>query len=195
MKLLTSVILFSVGALADIGWALPRNHPGGVIRPAVNDYGHAKHVRLRDLSPSTESAVGKVVGKAVTSAAATGLLSKRENTGINEIKCYEYQLNATDADAAVDNLEKQAGLGSFVEKDADYYAIFGDVVAYACNLSKGPNVFYGNDIRDALENKLSDICGDYVAGYDHVETRGARYGYEIKGAKFCGRGVEGKDDD
>lgn len=195
MKLLTSVILFSVGALAEIGYALPRNHPGGVIRTAVNDYDYAKHVRLRDLSPSTESAVGEVVGETVASAAATGLLSKRENTGINEIKCYEYQLNATDADAAVDNLEKQAGLGSFVKKDADYYAISGDVVAYACNFADGPNVFYGNDIRDALENKLSDICGDYVAGYDHIDTRSLRYGYEKKDAKFCGRGVEGKDDD
>lgn len=189
MKLLTSVILFSVGALADIGWAIPRNHPGGVYRVAVNDYGHAKHVRLRDLSPSTKSALGN----AVTSAAAG--LAKRENTGINEVKCYEYQLDAPDANAAVDNLEKQCGSGSFVEKDADYYAISGNVVAYACNYAKGPNVFYGNDVRDALENKISEICGDYVAGYDHLDARSLRYGYEKKDAKFCdGRGTEGKDD-
>lgn len=188
MKLLTTVILFSVGALAKSGWAIPRNHPGGVYRVAVNNYGDAKHIRLRDLSGSTESALGN----AVTSAAG---LSKRENTGINDIKCYEYQLNAADTNAAVDNLQLQAGSGGFVKEDADYYAISGDVVAYACNFSKGPNVFYGDDIRDALENKVSDICGDYVAGYDHVEVRSARYGYEKKDAKFCdGRGIEGEDD-
>lgn len=189
MKLLTTVILFSaVGALAKTGWAIPRYHPGGVYRVAVNQYGVAKHIRLRDLSGSTESALGN----AVTSAAD---LSKRENTGINKVKCYEYQLNAADTNAAVDNLQLQAGSGGFVKEDADYYAVSGDVVAYACNFSKGPNVFYGEDIRDALENKVSDICGDYVAGFDHVEVRSLRYGYEKKDSEFCeGRGIEGKDD-
>lgn len=189
MKLLTPVILFSVGALAHSGWSIPKNHPGGVYRVAVNDYGISKHVLLRDLSASTESALRN----AVTSAAG---LSKRENTGINEVKCYDYQLDATDANAAVDNLELQCGSGSFVKEDADYYSISGNVVAYACNFSNGPNVFYGDDVRDALENKISDICGNYVAGYDHVNVRSARYGYEKKDAKFCdGRGIEGKDDD
>lgn len=188
MKLLTPVILFSVGAVARIGWSIPRNHPGGVYSVAVNDHGHAKHVRLRDLSASTESALGNTV----TSAAG---LSKRENTGINEVKCYDYQLNATDANAAVDNLELQCGSGAFVKEGHDYYATAGDAVAYACNYAKGPNVFIGNDVRDALENKVSDICGNYVAGYDHIEVRSLRYGYEQKDAKFCdGRGTEGKDD-
>lgn len=189
MKLLTPVILFSVGALAYSGWSIPRNHPDGVYRVTVNDYGVSKHVLLRDLSASTESALGN----AVTSAAG---LSKRENTGINEVKCRDYQLDAADANAAVDNLELQCGSGSFAKKDADYYATSNDVVAYICNYSNGPNVFYGSDVRDALENKISDICGDYVAGHDHVKARGYRIGYEKKDAKFCdGRGIEGKDDD
>lgn len=189
MKFLTPVILFSIGALADYGWSIPRNHPGGVNRAAVNDYGISKHVRLRDLSASTESALGK----AVTSAAG---LSKRENTGINKITCREYQLDAADANAAVDNLELQCGSGSFVKKDANFYSVSGNVVAYACNLAKGPNVCYGKDVKDALVNKLSDICGDYVAGSDHINVRGIEYGYDTKDAKFCGgRGIEGKDDD
>lgn len=189
MKLLTSVILFSVGALAHSGWNIPKDHPSGVYRVATDASGNSKHVLVRDLSASTES----TLRIAVTSAAD---LSKRENSGINDIKCFEYQHNATDGNAAVENLISQCGSGAFVSKSADFYAIFGNVVAYVCNFSDGPNICYGSDVSDAVKGKITEVCGSYVAGYDHVRVRGLRYGYEEKDAKFCdGRGIKGKDDD
>lgn len=189
MKLLKPFILFSVGALAHSGWTIPKDHPSGVYRVAKDASGNSKHVLVRDLSASTES----TIRNAAISAAG---LSKRENTGINEVKCYEYQLDATDAKIAVDNLVSQCSSGSFMKENADYYAISGLVVTYACNYSKGPNVCYGSDVRDAVEDKISGLCGNYVAGYDHVVVRSLRYGYEKSDAQFCdGRGIEGKDDD
>lgn len=194
MKLLTSLILFSIGALAHSGWTIPKDHPNGVYRVTNDASGNSKHVLVRDLSASTESALRNAVTRAAGLSKAD--LSKRENTGINEVKCFEYQLEASDTNASVDNLESQCGMGSFVAKGADYYAVSGDVVSYACNFSDGPNVFYGNDVRDALEGKISDLCGDFVAGYDHVRVRDLRYGYEKKDAKFCeGRGIAKEDDD
>lgn len=194
MKLLTSVILFSVGALAHSGWTIPKYHPSGVYRVAIDASGNSKHVLVRDLNAPTEAALKNAITHAAGLSKAD--LAKRQNTGINDVSCRDYQLNATDADAAVNDLESQCGSGGFMAKSADYYAIHGDAVAYACNFSDGPNVCKGNDARDAIENKVSEICGDYVAGYDHIRVGEIRYGYEEKDAKFCdGRGTQGKDDD
>lgn len=189
MKLLKPVILFSVGALAHSGWTIPKDHPSGVYRVAKDASGNSKHVLVRDLSASTESAIRN----AVISAAG---LSKRENTGINEVKCLEYQLDATDVKIAADNLVSQCGSGGFMEENTNYYSISGNAVTYVCNYAKGPNVCYGSDVRDAMEDKITGLCGNYVAGYDHVMVRGLRYGYGKKDAQMCdGRGIEGKDDD
>lgn len=192
MKLLTSVLLFSVGALAHSGWTIPEDHPSGVYNVAVDTSGNSKHVLVRDLSASTKLALSN----ALTNAAglSKGDLSKRENTGTNRVQCYDYQLNATDANAAVENLKLQCAEGSFVGEKLDLYATFGDVVAYVCNFSDGSNVCYAEEVKDALK-KVSDVCWYFIAGYDDVPVRGLRYGYEKKDAKFCeGRGIEGDDD-
>ncbi|MCJ1347394.1 hypothetical protein MMC31_005619 [Peltigera leucophlebia] len=197
MKLLTSALLLSVGALAHSGWTIPRDHPRGVYNVAVDASGNSEHVLVRDLSASTKSALSN----SLTNAAGLSKrdLSKREdkpeNTGIHRLHCFDYPLNATDGSTAVDGLKSQCGKGGFLKKGTDYYVIAGDLVAYVCNFSDGPNICTGDEVKDALENKVSVVCGSFIAGYDHVQPRGLRFGYEKRDAKFCdGRGIKGDDD-
>lgn len=183
MKVLTPALLFSVGALAHSGWTIPEDQPSGVYQVAVDASGNSKHVLVRDLDASTNSALSNAAD-----------LSKRENTGINKVQCFDYLLNATDANAAVEGLESQCNGGGFMKKDANYYVKVGDIVAYACNYSDGPNVCYGDEVKDGLARKVSVVCGNFIAGYNHVRVRGLRFGYEKKDAKFCdGRGNEEDD--
>lgn len=187
MKFLTSVVLFSFGALAHSGWTIPKDHPSGVYNVVVDASGNSKHNLVRDLGASTQSAFRNALANAAD-------LSKRGNIGINKVECFDYLLQTTDANAAVDNLKLQCAQGGFMEKKADYYAIDGKVVAYACNFSDGPNACYADEVEDALKNKVTAVCGSFIAGYDHVRVRGLRYGYEKKDAEFCdGRGIEGDD--
>lgn len=184
MKLLTSVLLFSVGALAHSSWTIPRDHPTG----------NSKQVLVRDLSASTKSALSDAL--TIAPRLSKGDLSKRESKGSIGVQCQDYKINATDANAAVDSLETQCADGAFIKKGEFLHAKVGDVVAYFCNPSDRPKVCNRDEVKDTLE-KVSGVCGKFVAGYHEKkdEERTGYIGYEDSKGKICdGRKIKEDDD-
>lgn len=193
MKLLTSVLLFSVGALAHSGWTIPRDDPAGVYNVVVDASGNSKHVLVRDLSASTKSALSDA--RTIAPRLSKGDLSKRESKGSIRVHCQDYKINATDTNAAVVSLETQCADGAFIKKGDSLYAKIEDVVVYFCNLSDSSKVCNRDEVKDKLE-KISGVCGNFVAGY-HEKKGEERIGYvgsEDSKGKIC-NGRKIKEDD
>ena len=190
MKLLTSVLLFSVGALAHSGWTIPRDHPSGVYNVVVDASGNSKHVLVRHLSASTKTALSDALTNAP--GLSKGALSKRKSKEINGVQCQDYNINATDANAAVDSLKTQCADGLFIKKKDSLYAHHGGAVAYFCNLSDHSKVCNGKEVIDTMETKVSNVCGVFVGG--HYQNDGIIIGYGKSEKKFC-HGKKVKEDD
>lgn len=190
MKLLTSVLLFSVGALAHPGWTIPRDHPSGVYNVVADASGNSKHVLVRHLSASTKPALSDALTNAP--GLSKGDLSKRKSKEINGVQCENHNINATDANAAVDSLKTQCADGLFIKKKDILYAKHGDVVAYFCNLSDHPKVCNGKEVIDTMETKVSTVCRDFVSG--HYQNDQKVIGYGKFNEEFCD-GKKIKEDD
>lgn len=190
MKLLTSVLLFSVGALAHSGWTIPRDHPSGVYNVVADASGNSKHILVRHLGASTKTALGDALTHAP--GLSKGALSKRKSKGIDGVQCQDYNLNVTDANAAVHSLKTQCADGLFIKKKDSLYAHQGGVVAYFCNLSGHPKVCNGKAVVDTLETKVSNVCGAFVGGHHQNDEIVIGYGKSEK--KFChGKKVDEDD--
>jgi hypothetical protein len=114
--------------------------------------------------------------------------------GPNNIYCANVNLDPRDTDAANNNIDVQCGNGETLPSSVngrDKYAIFGNVVSYVCNYSGGTNNCFASERQDA-DRRVTADCGLYNAGDDTVPDRNIGYGYQVKWATFCGRGVNGK---
>jgi hypothetical protein len=102
---------------------------------------------------------------------------------------------ASDADSAVQILKNQCAGGPTGGGEAggnkDFYAIYGNVVAYFCNYSSKSNHCYQDEIAQAIQQVVSSYCGTYLPGWDIVLDRALEYGYNTPDSSFCGRGTSG----
>lgn len=148
------------------------------------------------------NSVHTLVGPAVKDFKPRGDSSKRSNIkrtlqGANNIGCggTDFSGSPGTTNDAVAALKFQCNGGptggGLVRPGKDFYSVGGKMVAYFCNFSTMDNNCYGDEVDDAIANRITARCGSYQSGWDLIPDRAAQYGYEDISAKFCGRGRNG----
>ncbi|PWI65878.1 hypothetical protein PCL_05606 [Purpureocillium lilacinum] len=193
MRALAILALATSAIAADI----PRNATEGVYVVALDEFGNEIHKRISEPLHSAPEARSLLDGDDELYGRDDWLANENTPTYSTYCGC-GFKLNTKDTDAAVADLRKQAGFGTWYPHTA-MYSVRGSTVAFMCKRGDGKGWGSSSHIGKLLKQATS-ACGSYVPGTAHQNqgndgTTTSNIGIMrwYAGLDFCGK-AEGAGD-